>query len=257
MVSQLEFQKLLRTHLTEGQIRNSAYSIRAFAKRLEIGVGTLSQVLSGKRNLSAKSISKVLVRLNVSPAIKAKILTHDEKKLSFQYSELNADQYFILSEWYYLGILNLIRTKNFISSPQHISERLGISLTLARQAVGRLERAGLLKITNGKMMRTRAALATSDGIQNSALRKSHYQSLELARNALDCHAFESFDTTWLTFAFDPKRMPEAKASIRKYQDEFAEQFSTSPDATQVYRFSTQLFNLTIDSIDPNVKARKS
>jgi uncharacterized protein (TIGR02147 family) len=157
---------------------------------------------------------------------------------------MQADEYFILSEWYYLAILNLLRTKNFKSTPEHIAERLGISKNLITQAIDRLTRTGLMKIEDGKYIRTKTALESSDGIPNLALRKSHYQTLDLARQALEHHPFESYDTTWLTFAFDPKDIEEARQKIRDFQDEFADQFSISKEATEVYRLAMQFFSLT-------------
>ncbi len=138
----------------------------------------------------------------------------------------------------------MIRTKDFKPTAIYISERLGISITLAKQSLERLLRVNLIRFENKKLVRTNIALSTTDGIPNLALRKSHYQTLERTRIALDEHPFESFDVTWLTFAFEPKDMEAAKQKIRDFQDEFADQFSTSKNATEVYRLSMQLFSLT-------------
>lgn len=94
------------------------------------------------------------------------------------------------------------------------------------------------------MVRTNAAIKTTDGTPNHALRKSHYDTLERVRIALDEHPFGTFDATWLTFAFSPIDMKAAQKKIREFQDEFAEQFSTHRSATEVYRLAVQLFSLT-------------
>jgi len=253
-MNQTEFQNLLRSYLAESQIRNPSYSIRAFAKRLGLGFGTVSQVLAGKRSLAPKSIQKTLDKLGVGPVERAKIFKGPKQKLSYEYTELKADQYFVLSEWHYLGILNLIRTKDFISTAQHISERLGISPSIAKQAMDRLERIGLIQFKNGKMIRTQVALKTSDGVQNSALRKSHYQTLDRARLALDEHPYDSHDFTWLTFAFAPNQIEEARQKIRDFENEFANQFSTSKEAKEVYKLAVQLFSVTKPK--PNSKSEE-
>ena len=240
-MNQNAFQTLVRAHLAESQIRNPSYSIRAFAKRLGLGFGTVSQVLAGKRELAPKSVEKVLNRLGTGPAERSKIFKTQKQKLSY---ELKADEYFILSEWHYLAILSLIRTRDFKSTAEHVSERLGISLTLAKQAIERLERTRLIRFEKGKILRTSVAISTTDGTPDAAIKKSHYQSLDRARLSLDEHPLEARDMTWLTFAFAPKDMEAAKQKIREFQDEFADQFSTSKEATEVYRLAMQLFSLT-------------
>jgi transcriptional regulator with XRE-family HTH domain len=138
-MNELEFQKLLQQELAICQSRNSSYSIRAFSKRLKVSSGTLSQVLPGKRILAKKSVIQILDQLGASPQNRAKVLK--EKKSSPMYGQtlLQADQYFVLSEWYYLAILSLVKTKDFKSTSEHVSNRLGISKAIATQALDRLE----------------------------------------------------------------------------------------------------------------------
>jgi uncharacterized protein (TIGR02147 family) len=244
-MKQAALQALLRDQLSLSQAKNPAYSVRAFAKRLDIGLGTLSEVLSGKRALSLKSTLKVLDRLAVTPSERAQVLKGPKQELSYTYTQLQADHYFILSEWYYFAILSLVKTADFKSTALHVSERLGISKALAKQAIDRLIRANLLKFENKKLVRTSTAIQSTDGIPNLAIRKSHYQNLERARIALDEHPFGTFDASWLTFAFSPSDFAAAKTKIREFQDEFAEQFSTQKNASEVYRLAMQLFSLTV------------
>ena len=243
-MNQVELQNLLRKELTLSQVKNPAYSIRAFAKKLGLGFGTLSQVLAGKRTLATKSTLKVLDRISANPLDRAKILNSKKLTPSYEYNLLQADQHFILSEWHYLAILNLLRTHDFVSTYEHIAGRLGISVALAKQAIERLERTQLIKTQNKKWVRTNLALSTTDQISSPAVRKSHAIHLELANAALETQTLDQRDFTWLTFAFDPNHMQAAKEKIREFQDEFSEQFSTSKEATEVYRMGIQLFGLT-------------
>lgn len=243
-MDQRAFQKFISETFIQSQIRNPAYSLRAYARKLGLGFGTVSQIISGKRDLSLKSVKKVLDRLGADPVIRADILRETLTKLSYEETQLEADQYFILSEWYYLAILSLIRTRDFKSTPAHISSRLGISPALAKQAIERLLRVDLIRHEGKKLVRTKSALQTSDGKPNLALRKSHYEGLERARIALDEHPYESFDFTSLTFAFSPHDLAEAKKKIREYQDDFADRFSKNKNTTEVYRLAVQLFSLT-------------
>lgn len=242
-MNQIEFQNLLRMRLGEKQAKNPSYSIRAFAKTLGMGSGSLSQILAGKRSLTAKSIQRVLDLVHANPIERSKVSKIAEKPL-FAQTLLKADQYFILSEWYYLAILNLIRTQDFKSEPAHIGKRLGIDRQLVKQALDRLERSGLIKIAQGKITRTEKAITSSDGEVNLAIRKSHYETLDRARHSMESHPFESFDTSYITFAFEQAQMKEATQKIRQFEQEFGDQFSTSKKADQVYRLAVQFFSLS-------------
>ena len=255
MLNQTEFQSYLRKVLADCQTRNPSYSVRSFAKKLGVGFGTLSMVLNGKRSLSPKTISKIIEKLDIDPKGKQELVKRiagiaqgdisvNKPTLAYEFTQLKADQHFVLSEWYYLAILSLIRTRDFQSTPQHISERLGISPALAKQATDRLERLGLIVKTAGVWKRTANALNTTDEVKSSALRKSHQINLNLAAKSLDEDELETRDFTWQTCALDPSQLPAAKKKIRNFLDEFGQEFSTSKQATEVYRFSTQLFALS-------------
>jgi hypothetical protein len=43
---------------------------------------------------------------------------------------------------------------------------------------------------------------------------------------------------------DPTRLPEAKALLRRFQDELLELVEKDPNPTEVYRVAMQLFPLT-------------
>ena len=226
-MNQKEFQTLLRQELAASKIKNQAYSIRAFAKKLGVSSGTLSQVLAGKRILAKKSVTSILNRLGASPLVQSKILKEPKTNSNPLATLLAADQHFVLSEWYYLAILSLVRTKNFQPTPEHISARLGISKAVAKQAIERLERLNLLKRENGKLIRTQHAFKSSDGTSNGAIRKAHVDTIELAKKSMNEHPFDSADFSFITFSFHSDHLIEAKNKIREFQSEFLEQFSNA------------------------------
>jgi hypothetical protein len=102
----------------------------AFTRRLGLGFGTVSQVLAGKRTLAPKPVNKVLDRLRIGPANRARILKVPKQKLSFEHTQLQADEYFILSEWHYLAILNhylaSLPNKHFLHDSMSIMPTLGM-----------------------------------------------------------------------------------------------------------------------------------
>ncbi|MFN9069064.1 MAG: hypothetical protein ACK5V3_17710, partial [Bdellovibrionales bacterium] len=64
----------LQREFTLRRGRNSSYSLRAFARSLGVNPGALSQVMSGKRPLTAQSTKKILQSMNIDFIEKQKIL---------------------------------------------------------------------------------------------------------------------------------------------------------------------------------------
>lgn len=248
MTAQELVQQTLQNHYQLIKERNPSYSIRAFAKRVGVAPGTLSLVLNGKRKVSPKLVNKIADNLGLDPIERSEILKgFQEKKITNKssYTKLANDQFNILGEWHHFAILNLIKTKSFQSDVNFIAERLGLSSTKVEKALERLERLGLIAKDNyGIITRTNEKLRTEDDVANMALRKSHFETLELANRSLEKDDVNDRDFTWLTFAFDVNKMKKAKEIIRRFQDEFLEVAREDSTDDEVYRLAVQFFPLS-------------
>ena len=154
MNDQRAIQSVLQSKLTEFQLKNTAFSLRAFSNRLGMSPGAVSQILNGKRFVSKKIAQKICDKLLLDPQEKSEIvgLFPEQKKellnntaLEPNYLQLQSDQFRVISDWYYLAILSLMKTRGFKQSPQWISKRLGISQKEAKEAMTRLKRLGLIE----------------------------------------------------------------------------------------------------------------
>jgi uncharacterized protein (TIGR02147 family) len=161
-----------------------------------------------------------------------------------QYRVLSAAQYKVVAEWEHSAVLSLMRTKGFQSDVKWIAERLGLTQTRARDVVQRLIDADMVEIiADGSLRRVTPKYRTTDDIADLSLRRSHEQSLELAKRSLERDAVLDRDHTWVMFAMDPKKLSMAKEKIRRFQDELAE-LVESGDQTEVYRLSMHFFPLS-------------
>jgi plasmid maintenance system antidote protein VapI len=57
------FAEVLLQEFARRQLKNSAYSLRAFAKHLHINPSTLSRLFTGKRNISPRLMEHISCRL--------------------------------------------------------------------------------------------------------------------------------------------------------------------------------------------------
>lgn len=255
MKEQIAIQNLLRSGLLEIQSKNYRYSLRSYADKVGVHVGTLSAVLNGKRNVSRGLAEKIARKLLIDPQQRTELLdlfpqkirtaNSNESQLSkTRYLELEASQFKMISEWEHYAILSLMNCKDFDSSYSWMATRLGLTEVRTKEVIERLIEVGIVRRTeNGTLARDKSPYRSSDDTVNLSLRKSHDITMDLAKESLHHDDIHERDFTHLTMSIDPKKIVQAKEMIRQFQDDLSSVMETG-EQTEVYRFSTQLFPLT-------------
>ncbi len=255
MDAQSTIQNMLRTNLVERQAKNPAFSLRSFAKKIGMSASAVSEILAGKRRVSIKLAGRILDRLAVAPDQRNEIMQKfaagakragatSYAPSNSTYTQLSADHFHTVADWYHFAILSLMETKIFKDEPAWIAERLGIRPTDAAMALERMQRLGMIKIDkNGQKHPSSSSFESPDEVANLALRKAHQQNLELAARSLEEDSVEARDMTSMTMSIDPSRLKEAKRMIRDFQDRMSELLE-SGEKSEVYKINIQLFPLT-------------
>jgi uncharacterized protein (TIGR02147 family) len=168
------------------------------------------------------------------------------QKVQLPAHTLSDDVFRVISDWYCFTILSLAEIKGFKLEPHPIAKALGISLTEARLALERLERVGALKKVKGRLQVESTYFISSDEIPNEAVRHCHAQLLEKAKAALETQALAEREIGGITFAVDPKQLPELKIELKRFLDSWAERLEETrhQNKSQVYQLETILFRLT-------------
>jgi uncharacterized protein (TIGR02147 family) len=265
MQAQALLQDLLLQKLTDTQSKNPSFSLRAFAQRIGLSPGALSAVLNGKRKLSSKKIVEISKRLDLDPVESSKLFSalssqHLESPQTLptvEYTQLTLSQFKLVADWEHLAILSLIKTEDFKTDVEWIAERLGISSNRARSALSRLEELELVEQTkSGSLRRTPVPVQAGDLGKDQAVRRSHEQCLELAKESLHRDETSLRDFSALTLVLRPSQIPEAAKIIRRFQDELAH-FLEAPalkakgasakknnSPQEVYKLAVQLFPIS-------------
>jgi transcriptional regulator with XRE-family HTH domain len=238
------FSLILAEKLQEAQARSSSFSQRAFARRLGLSSGALSEILRGRRTPSPRLVARLADCLALSPR-ERRIVGLGRAAESPAELLLSADSFAAISDWVHYAILNLTLTSGFRSDPGWIAGRLGLSRKKVEEAIERLLRLGLLSAEGGRLARTHQTLRTSDGVRDLAVQRSHREDLRLAESALDEVPVAKRDFTSVTFTLNPARMARLREMIRAFNDELMEEAERSP-GQEVYRISVHLFPLTKD-----------
>lgn len=245
---ELTIKNLLLQELTRRQSRNSAYSLRAFARDLNIGVTTLSDVLADKRNLSKTNLQKVIEHLLVSPAEQEKLWTNYKHNVHRNPSIddrtiLEEDTFRLIADWHYLAVLNVLKLSDFNGKPEWVAERLGLKVEEVAEAFERLERLDLIRKSHGKYVRTKKSLATSQDIPSAAIRKHHTQNLMLAEQSLHRDPVKYREFGSVTVAVNPEKLQLAKELLLRTRKKIVELLDNG-QTSEVYTLSFQLFPLT-------------
>ena len=245
-IIEVTLKNVLLSELSLRRSRNTLYSMRAFARDLNLGVGSLSEVLSGKRELSKSNLLKVLQNIELPPDLKNGLLKKDTIKSPASedvHRLLLDDQFRLISDWYYIAILNLAKLRINKADPKWIAKRLNIELYQAIEALERLQRLGLLKIAKQRLVRTAQPLTTSSNLPSTAIRKHHTQNLQLAEKSLNRDPVNIREFASVTMPVNLKNLPKLKALLLKTRKKAADLLEDS-HATEVYTLSFQLFPLT-------------
>lgn len=225
---------------------NPQYSLRAFARDLEIHSGTLSGILNQRRTVGAKLLAQLITKLPLSRAEKKKILSEMITPTSLRTDKpqlIDEDILKVIKDWEHYAILAYVQLRKAKHSPGDIAKALGLTHSKVLKALNNLENVGLIKREAGKIQVTFKALMTSRGIPSAALREAHEQYIEKAKNAL--HEVEPIerDITGTTMAISHKNLPKAKELIQQFRLDLCDLLEQG-EIDDVYRLNIQLFPLT-------------
>ena len=148
--------EFLKMELEKRLSRNAHYSLRAFARDLEVTPPRLSRVLNQKRGISKQAAEQLANRLGLSENEKKYFIQLTEAnhsrsrkakesaqkniaEISSQYQNLDEDTFKIISDWQHFALLTYLGLKNKSHSILSLSKSLGITQFQVKQSLKRLE----------------------------------------------------------------------------------------------------------------------
>jgi uncharacterized protein (TIGR02147 family) len=244
---------------------DASYSLRSFAKDLDLTPAYVSLIFSGQRHLSQDTALKIskklkwncqkqayfinLLKFENSKSEESKKVAHKNiQKIesdNVDFTSLNIDKFEVLSVWYYNAILTLLNLKKTKTSVAFIAKRLELDRIQVESALSRLKRLGLAKKDGAGWVALYSYLKI-DSIPSGAIKLYHKEMLEKAATAIDEQAFDERDFSNLTITVDRSQLKAAKKKIVDFHHEMAELLG-GQEPTEVYQLSVQLFQLTTRS----------
>lgn len=248
---------------------NPRYSLRAFARDLDIRPSHLSEILRTKKGLSLDNANQLAEKIGLGEIEKEYfcdlVLSQDarsamqrelanerlQKRFAKEkYEQLQTEVFRVVSDWYHYAIIELCRLDEPIGDTKTLSKRLKISELQANHAVERLIRLGFIKYENGRWV-TLVNKVTTRADSSIAIRKHQMQMLDKAEESLNEDPPHTRDFSTVVVGIDPSQLSLAKSKIQQFRRELAEVIKGSHQ-TQIYSLAIQLFRLDKDSITQGV-----
>ncbi|MBS1986291.1 MAG: TIGR02147 family protein [Bdellovibrionales bacterium] len=257
-----DYRKLLAREFTVRRAKNPRYSLRAFARFLEVTPATLSKVLNKKRGLSIDAALKISEKLQLDANLQRTFLDSVEslharshvarsaarlrlhKNDAGPFHALDSDSLAILASWRAFAILELISLPQFAGGAKEIAQRLKLDVGFVEETLLRLMRVGLLAWSGGAYQATHSKTWGPDDVPDPTIRSYQRDLLQQATLALEQVPQEARDVSSLVFAAEKERLPEMKAFLRRMHKEFYEEFGNTPQRDTVYGLAIQCFPLS-------------
>ncbi len=245
--------------------KNSSFSIRAWARKINCSHAQLVMILQGKRPLRLRHLAflQKSIKLSSQELLYLQALvqfdsatTAEEKDLAYLWlSELNPgknhkskdiEHYHAIAHWVHAAILAMTDLADFSCSEREISRRLRGKVTPieVRSALKRLIELELIqKNENGKFKAVFQRTSTPDDLKNEGARQYHLGVMKLAEGALEDVTLDKREFQSFAFAINETKLPLAKKMIRRFRERLAEAVG-SENASNVYQMNMQFFQLT-------------
>jgi uncharacterized protein (TIGR02147 family) len=266
-----DYRKILKDAYSCRIERNPKYSLRAFARDMDIDPGQLSHIFKGTKNLSLQKALSISGKIGRTPLEKSLFyhcveLAHTpegmqaeaiKKKISSTRAGLkdrsvnvSEDEFDTISDWYHFALLELAGVKDFNFDADSAADYLKISKVESVSGISRLLRLGFLEKI-GRFYRKLRPITTTTEIPSIALKSFHQQMIGKASRALFEQSIDRRYISGITMKLPPEKLIEFKRLINEHEKqihELARIYRDDPSA-EVYQYNTQLFSLKAESYD--------
>ena len=258
----MDYRLILKQEFTDRQLRNSRYSLRAFARDLGVTPSTMSEVLSGKSGLSLPVARRMALKLRLapqdmdhfcalveynhakSPARREQALSRIKAADNYQsLNKISLDRFQMIADWFHLAILELTKIAGFRGTLTWVARRLAIKETLVAEAVARLDKLGLIRQTEATFELVHENNAVPGGMPSGALREYYRQLAEKANRALATQELRERDFSSLILAMPTSRIPVAKRMLSDFLQKMDKEMQRDEPADGLFCLSLQLFRL--------------
>lgn len=263
-----DYRDILLSEFQKRRQKNAAYSLRAFAREINLLPSRLSEVLHRNQGLSEKKAEAIADALNLAPDLRSLFLDlvasqHARNQVSKDYAIqrlaarknhphviLNEEQFASISDWYYFALLEMIVQYPEKSQISTVARELNLTLEQVTVAFDKLVNLGLIQESaEGKLNRLHPQLKTTHDKPSPAIRHYHQQILQKATESLSLVPVLERDYSSINFWVTAEELVQLKEQLMSLRRQTLNQHAKPGSQSRLYTLNLQLFPLQqLDSI---------
>lgn len=231
------------------QARNQAYSLRAFARDWGVSPGRVSEILSGKRNLTLKM--KILLEknlnLNGEQIETLNDLMHTQSGLrppAPVKKYISAQDFMSINSWSYYAVLSLFESYPHLNDHAELSKKLGLEVSQVDEVIATLLRLNLIERDNGRYTPKNLHTTTDQDKINFAIQNFHSGLIKKHLEVMQNCSVEEREVQALIFNMNPQSLPKAKKILRRCLVQLEKECPPQDKSSEVFALSVFLSPLT-------------
>lgn len=248
----MNINEILRSELESRCQRNERYSLRSFARFLEIDPPTLSKILNNQKQPGSRLTKRLANRIGIEPSVTETLIKNPlslknlPKAKAGDYRLIEDDQFHAISHWYYYAILEILEIDDAIHTLDWISKKLGISKPITKTAIDRMARLGFVEKKNRKWIDKTGGKTTALGKElTSAARRIHQKELlQKGIEALEATPIDLRDQSSMTMAINKSEIPKVKELVTEFRRNLSRYLNSSKNKDEVYNLVISFYPVT-------------
>lgn len=258
-----DYRDILSDSFQAKRGNNPNYSLRAFARDLSISPSRLSEIMSGKGNLSRKKADTIAKKLKFTPAkrqyffdlidsvaadsldVRTKALERvqfvAEEKLACYFSNPTFEP---IATWQHIAVWSFLFLPVFDGDCLTIARSLKIDIFDVYNILQRLQTAGLISHQEGRWKPIVDEFSSGDDVPSATIRKYHDTVSALGRKSIEQQTVNERHLESLILPFKSSRIAEIGGRIGNFVQSLAKEFGEDAEGDSVYAMSLQFFRLS-------------
>lgn len=257
--STTDYRDYILREFERRQKKNPSYSLRAFARDLEIPCSRLSEILNRKRGLSQRRAPSLADKLYLSPSEKEYFIDlalceharsglvknmaikriNARKMVTNQYDE---NVFSVISDWYHHVVMEYLQLPNSDQSIEAISKQFGIQPGEIERALERLEKVNLIKKQqDGRWEVTHQHRAGQFPATFEGMAKYYTQLMEKVKQNIGNES-RGWSMSASVIQIKKDLFPQTVEKIRKFRQELIAELEADPSRDTVCGLTMQIFD---------------
>jgi len=250
----------LQNELSERLKRRPHYSLRAFARDLEVSPSSLSEVLNGRYRFSRQRVSALAkkiklssehaehwqdlldLRFGKSETAKKKAQLRIQSRAQTSKKMVDVDSFKMISNWEALVLLEIFGFSQPLSNAE-VAKILGVRKAKVEALIPHLLRLNLIYWNQNKWSPTNDDTFVGADVPSAAIRQFHKQILKKAEKALEEQDLSRREFRSTVFSMRKEDLPALKKDLNQFWMDQIGKYAKPSGNDAIYCFSMQLFDL--------------